>query len=61
MYFCNMFVCKRKNRSGSTSVVAVNKGSVRFKEVKSFSSSSDLTEIASLEQETCQYIANLRG
>lgn len=43
------------------SVVAVNKGSVRFKEVKSFSSSSDLTEIASLEQEACQYIANFGG
>lgn len=61
MYLCNMFVRKRKNRSGSTSVVVVDKSSGHFKEVKSFGSSSDATEIASLEEEARQYIANFGG
>ncbi len=43
-----MFLCKKKNRSGTTSVVIVDKGQGRFKELKTIGVSSDEAQIEEL-------------
>src|SRR5690554_3726754 len=47
-YICSMFVRKRKNRSGSVSVVVVEKSNGKFKEVKKIGVSSVPSEIDNL-------------
>jgi hypothetical protein len=39
-----MFVCKKENRSGTTSVIVVNKSKKRFRELKTIGTSSDEDE-----------------
>lgn len=46
VYFCSMFVRKKKNRSGTTSVVVVDKRGGQFREVKTIGVSSDEKEIS---------------
>lgn len=43
-----MFVRKKKNRSGMTTVVVVNKKHNRFREVRNLGTSSDPDEIAEM-------------
>ena len=48
-YFCNiMFIRKRKNRSGTTSIVVIDKSGGRFRELKTIGVSSDKKEIERL-------------
>ena len=56
-----MFVRKKKNRSGSTSVVVVDKSNGVYHEVKSFGASSDSTAIARLHKEASDWISNYGG
>lgn len=48
VYFCTIYVHKKHNRSGSTSVVVVSKASGKYKEIKSFGSSISKEGIDSL-------------
>ena len=48
VFLCTMYVRKKPNRSGSTSVVVVSKASGKYKELKSFGSSTSEEEIDSL-------------
>ena len=57
MYFCSMFVSKKKNRSGTTSVVVVDKSKGRFRELKTIGVSSDENEIADIHQQGKNWIA----
>jgi transposase len=56
-----MFVRKKKNRSGSTSVVVVDKSSGRFRELKTIGVSSDEKEIAELYKIGKKWIASHCG
>ena len=56
-----MFVRKKKNRSGTVSVVVADKSSGRFKELKTIGVSSDPDEIASLEVKARQWIDERSG
>jgi transposase len=60
-YFYNMFVRKKKNRSGSTSIVVVNKVSGRVNYLKTIGISSDELEIERLFRQGQEYIHNLGG
>jgi transposase len=55
-YFWAMFVRKKKNRSGSTSVVVVDKTKSKFKEVKVFGTSDDDVKIEALYQEAKSWV-----
>jgi transposase len=52
-----MFVRKKKNRSGSTSVVVVDKNGRQFRELKTMEVSSDAKEILALYQAGKQWIS----
>ena len=56
-----MFVRKKKNRSGTVSVVVADKSSGRFKELKTIGVSSDPEEIARLEVKARQWIDGYSG
>ena len=56
-----MFVRKKKNRSGTVSVVVADKSSGRFEELKTIGVSSDPDEIARLEVEARQWIDGYSG
>jgi len=56
-----MFVWKKKNRSGSTSIVIVQKVVGKFRYIKTIGISSDEQEIERLFREGQQYIHNLGG
>ena len=56
-----MFVRKKKNRSGTVSVVVADKSSDRFKELKTIGVSSDPDEIARLEVKARQWIDGYSG
>ena len=60
-YFYNMFVRKKKNRSGSTSIVIVSKASGRVNYLKTLGISSDKNEIEQLFRQGQEYINNLCG
>ena len=60
-YLCTMYVRKKHNRSGSTSVVVVVKHNGRYKEIKSFGSSYDNSEIERLVIQAKQWIATYGG
>ena len=47
-YLCTMFLRKKKNRSGSISVVAVSKSRGRYKEIRSFGTAGTEEEISKL-------------
>ena len=54
--FAGMFVCKRRNKSGTTSVVVVDKSSGRFKELTTIGVASTSEEIAELEVKSQRWI-----
>ena len=56
-----MFVRKKKNRSGTVSVVVADKSGGRFKELKTIGVSSDPDEIARLEVKARQWIDGYSG
>ena len=56
-----MYVRKKHNRSGSTSVVVVSKASGRYKEVKTFGSSFLESEIEILCQKANDWIHSAGG
>ena len=56
-----MFVRKKKNRSGTVSVVVADKSSGRFKELKTIGVSSDPEEIARLEVRARQWMDEYSG
>ena len=61
VYLCTMYVRKKHNRSGSTSVVVVSKASGKYKEIKSFGSSTSEEEIDSLCDKTAAWIRSFGG
>ena len=56
-----MYVRKKHNRSGSTSVVVVNKASGKYKEIKSFGSATSEEEIDSLCDKAPAWIRSFSG
>jgi len=56
-----MFVRKKKNRSGSTSVVVIDKSRGHFREVKTIGVSSDSKEIGQLYQSGMEWIYSFVG
>ena len=56
VYFCTMYVRKKHNRSGSTSVVVVSKASGKYKEIKLFGSSISKEGIDSLCEQAATWI-----
>lgn len=56
-----MFVRKKKNRSGSVSIVVVNKSDGTYREIKSFGASSDIGEIKNLEKQASDWISKYGG
>ena len=56
-----MFVRKKHNRSGTTSVVVVSKGCGRYREIKSFGSSSSQEEIDELIKKANDWIYSYGG
>ena len=56
VYICTMYVRKKHNRSGSTSVVVVSKASGKYKEIKSFGSSISKEGIDSLCEQAATWI-----
>jgi transposase len=52
-----MFVRKKKNRSGTISIVVIDKSGGRFRELKTIGVSSDANEITSLYQQGKKWIA----
>ena len=59
--FAGMFVRKRRNRSGTTSVVVVDKSSGRFKELTTIGEASTSEEIAALEAKAQRWIDHYGG
>jgi hypothetical protein len=58
--FADMFVRKKKNRSGMTSIVVVDKSGSKFRELKTIGVSSEDKEIFELEQQGKKWIATWR-
>ena len=56
-----MFIQKKKNRSGSTSVVVIDKSSGRFCELKTIGVSVDEKVIAELYQAGKRWISEQKG
>ena len=56
-----MFVRKRRNKSGTTSVVIVDKSSGRFKELATIGVASSPEEIAKLEQKARRWMDRYGG
>ena len=56
-----MYVRKKHNRSGSTSVVVVSKASGKYKVIKSFGSSTSEEEIDSLYDKAAAWIRSFGG
>ena len=61
VFLCTMYVRKKHNRSGSTSFVVVSKASGRYKELKSFGSSTSEEEIDSLYDKAAAWIRSFGG
>lgn len=61
VYLCSMYVRKKHNRSGTTSVVVVSKASGKYKEIKSFGSSSSEEDIESLCNKAAAWIRSFGG
>ena len=56
-----MFVRKKVNKSGSTSVVVVDKSGGSFRQVKSFGSSSDPKEIEAMWRQANEWVVRYGG
>ena len=56
-----MFIRKKKNRSGTTSVVVIQKHKGKFNEVKTIGISSDESEIESLCKQGNKWISSFLG
>ena len=56
-----MFIRKKKNRSGSTSVVVVDKSGGHFREVHTIGVSSDEKAIMEMYQQGKKWIASHKG
>jgi hypothetical protein len=56
-----MFIRKKKNRSGTTSIVVVEKRKGIFREIKTVGVSRDEAEIESLYQQGKQWISDYKG
>ena len=61
VYICIMFVRKKINRSGPTSVVVVSKASGKYTEIKSFGTSTSEEEIDSLCLQAAAWIRSFGG
>lgn len=61
LLYLRMFVRKKKNRSGTVTIVVVDKSHGRFREVHNFGTSSDAHEIEKLEMEARKWICNYVG
>jgi hypothetical protein len=61
MYICEMFVRKKRNRAGSTSVVIVSKVSGKTRYIKTIGISFHEQEISRLYQEGLLYIQQYGG
>ena len=61
VYLYSMYVRKKHNRSGTTSVVVVSKASGKYKEIKSFGSSPSEEEIESLCNKASVWIRSFGG
>lgn len=61
MYLCGMFVRKKKNRSGTISVVVVSKSHGQFKEVKSFGVAQTESEAKILHQTALEWLRTHAG
>ena len=51
-----MYIRKKRNRSGTTSVVVVSKSSGKYKEIKSFGCSSSEEDIEHLYDKAAEWI-----
>jgi transposase len=60
-YFCVMFVRRKKNRSGTTSIVVVDKSGGRFRELKTIGTSFDEKEIVEYYRLGKKWISIQRG
>ena len=60
-YLCGMFVRKRKNKSGTISVVVVDKSGGRFRELKTIGVCTSKEELSAKEQEARRWIDNYGG
>jgi len=56
-----MFIRKKKNRSGSTSIVVVDKRKGNYREIITIGTSNDCSEIESLFQKGQRWISNYLG
>lgn len=56
-----MFVRRKRNRSGTVSVIVADKSSGAFKELKTIGISSDLGEIARLDEKARRWIDEYNG
>lgn len=56
-----MFIRKKKNRSGSTSIVVVDKSNGNYREIKTIGTSMDVSEIYSYIQEGKKWISSHLG
>lgn len=56
-----MFVRRKKNRSGSVSIVVVDKSRGKYREIKSFGSATDLSMIEELERMASDWISKYNG
>lgn len=61
VYLCSMYVRKKHNRLGTTSVVVVSKASGKYKEIKSFGSSSSEEDIELLCNKANAWIRSFGG
>ena len=56
-----MFIRRKKNRSGSISIVIIDKGRGKFRELKTTGTSSDASELEKLYVEGKRWIALIPG
>jgi hypothetical protein len=56
-----MFIRRKKNRSGSISIVVIDKRNGKFREVKTIGTSSDISELEKLYVEGKRWMASLLG
>ena len=60
-YLCSMYVRKKHNRSGTTSVFVVSKAYGKYKEIQSFGTSSSEEDIESLCNKVATWIRSFGG
>ena len=61
MYLCPMFVRKKKNRSGTTTIVVVSKRHGRFEEVKNFGTAKADVDVAKLYSDAQRWLSTNGG